>query len=87
LRKTVGDMCFIAGEAFFDHLPKLKITADKLQYRFFADDIELSSAETRFLSTEAGISAFTGVMFALYAVSETGDKAKFAYFCYEKNPD
>ena len=87
LRKTVGDMCFVAGEAFFDHLPKLRIIADRLQYRFFADDREIASAETRFLSTEAGISAFTGAMFALYTVSESGGKAKFDYFSYEKNPD
>jgi len=89
VRRIVGDMEMIAadipapaGEITF------RITADKLTYTFWCNDVELCTAQTQFLSTEATPCSFTGVMLGLYTTGngrKCESKARFAYFTYEGN--
>lgn len=89
VRRIIGDMEVLtadipapAGEI------ALKITADKLTYTFWCNGVELCTALTQFLSTEATPNSFTGVMLGLYATGngrKCEKQARFAGFTYEGN--
>ncbi len=55
----------------------LKITASSYGYDFFADDVHLGSADTKYLSSEVA-GGFTGVFWGLYA--QNGACGKFTQF-------
>lgn len=89
LRKTIGDLSLVvtarprpAGASV-----QLEIVADRDLYRFWVRSgeeglQELGSARTQFVSTEATVCSFTGVMLGLYAV---GGDAEFVWFEYKEN--
>lgn len=81
VRLCIGD---IAHTACTMPLPAgnavLKMEFDRLQYRFFVNGQHLSSAQSRFLSSEV-MSGFTGVVIGLYATGN--NRAKFTDFCLQ----
>ena len=65
---------------------KLAVEATALEYTFLLNGEALCTAQTRFVSTEATPSSFTGVMLGLYATGngrKSAGKARFARFRYE----
>lgn len=87
LRKTIGDLSVVValrdrqGAGWVE----LEVVADRDEYRFLIKEAEgqreLGTARTQFVSTEATVCSFTGVMLGMYACR--GD-AYFAWFEYEE---
>lgn len=87
VRRIIGDMEMLAADL---PAPAGDVTfgleADKLHYTFLCNGQPVCTAETRFLSTEATPSSFTGVMLGLYATGngrKCGEKARFDHFTYQ----
>ncbi len=88
LRKTIGDVSAVVAEHPRDpsEVLELEIVADRDLYRFVVcgsggERIELGTARTQFVSTEATVCSFTGVMIGMYAV---GGDATFEWFDYQE---
>ena len=87
VRRVVGDMEMLAADvpAPAGELT-LAVEATALEYTFLLNGEALCTAQTRFVSTEATPSSFTGVMLGLYATGngrKCAGKARFARFRYE----
>lgn len=80
VRKTIGDLC---GEVYSclcsDSAVELTIRADKDRYYFECDGAVLATALTQYVSTEATIISFTGVMVGVFAVG-VGARGVFEWF-------
>lgn len=87
VRRVVGDMEMICADVPApDGEVRLGLAAQRLEYTFLVNGQPLCTAETRFLSTEATPTSFTGVMLGLYATGngrKCAKKARFARFTYE----
>ena len=86
LIKQVGDMRVTAFETPWAGECELEIRADRFTYSFYfaqpgGEKRLAGRALTRFVSTEATPSSFTGVYLAMFA--ERGARARFAWFDYE----
>ncbi|MCL1883300.1 MAG: glycoside hydrolase family 43 protein [Defluviitaleaceae bacterium] len=78
VRKTVGDMVVEAFCRECTEKTELTIRADKLKYYFILNDEEVATGMTQYVSTEATICSFTGVLIGLYA--QKGALGAFEWF-------
>ena len=78
LRKTVGDIVMEAFCRECSSQAELFIRADKDKYYFLLNGEEVATGMTQYVSTEATICSFTGVLIGLYA--QTGASAEFKFF-------
>lgn len=83
LRLCIGDISHIQMTVPLEKPEaQLRLVFDNLQYRFYADDVLLGTAQSRFLSSEV-MTGFTGVVLGLWAVGE--NRAEFTDFICEYN--
>lgn len=78
VRKTVGDIVMEAFCREYVSGAELFIRADKDKYYFMLDGEEVATGLTQYVSTEATICSFTGVLIGLYAQSDA--VARFSFF-------
>lgn len=72
LKLNIGDIKHIQGiHPVSDDEVLLRVKSDPLNYEFFCGDIQLGSAQTRYLSSEVA-GGFTGVLIGLYAQNGEG---------------
>ena len=78
LKVTIGPASCIKKEVLLKSSKAvLKISASPYGYDFFADEVHLGAADTKYLSSEVA-GGFTGVFWGLYA--QNGASAKFTDF-------
>ena len=73
LMLNIGDIKHEAKSLDLSGEVKLKITSDSINYRFFANEIELGKAQTRYLSSEVAC-GFTGVVVGLFSQSSENEQ-------------
>jgi len=87
VRKTIGDL---SAEVYCRPYDKneieLTIRADKDKYYFEHDNVELATALTQYVSTEATLVSFTGVMHGVFAVGKAA-QGHFEWFEKEGRPN
>jgi len=80
VRKTIGDLSAeVFSRPYNNSNIELTIRSDKDKYYFELNGEELATGLTQYVSTEATLISFTGVMVGLYAAGDTA-KGRFEWF-------